>query len=118
MTKKVSNEVQKLVEKELRKGASNSRIANLLGLPYSEAVELIEQIKESLRPEVGDEIIFTFRGEHMKGVIDKLLTNSAVVTVHWDESSKKMFDLVEEKTIVNFKDIEGFVEQEEPETTE
>ncbi len=113
MTEKISSEIQALVEKELRKGASNSRIANLLGLPYSEAVELIEQIKESLRPDIGDEIIFTFRGEHMKGVIEKLLTNSAVVNVHWDKSSKKMFDLVEEKTIVNFKDIEGFVEKED-----
>lgn len=109
MAEEISKKVQTLVEKELRKGASNSRIANLLDLPYSEAVEVIEQIKENLRPEIGDEIIFTFRGEHMKGIIEKLLTNSAVVQVYWNESSNEMIDLIEEKTIVNFKDIEGFV---------
>lgn len=117
MTERVSKEVQTLVEKELRKGASNSRIANLLDLPYNEAVEIIDQIKEDLRPEIGDEIIFTFRGEQMKGVIEKLLTNSAVVHVHWNESSKEMLNLIEEKTIVNFKDIEGFIGQEGVEET-
>ena len=97
MAEEISKKVQTLVEKELRKGASNSRIANLLDLPYSEAVEVIEQIKENLRPEIGDEIIFTFRGEHMKGIIEKLLTNSAVVQVYWNESSNEMIDLIEEK---------------------
>lgn len=109
MEKEITKEVQSLVETELRKGASNSRIANLLGMPYEEAVKLIEEIKESFRPDVGDEITFSFRGEKMSGTIEKLLTNSAVVQVNWDESSKKMFDLVEEKTIVNFKDIEEFI---------
>ena len=36
---KITTEIQDLVETELRKGASNSRIANLLDLPYKEAVE-------------------------------------------------------------------------------
>lgn len=107
----ISEEVRVLVETELRKGASNSRIANLLELPYKEAVEIIDTIKENLRPDVGDEIIFSFREEPMEGVIEKLLTNSAIVRINWSHSSKNMFDLMEEKTVVNFKDIEGFKSQ-------
>jgi len=107
----ITAEVQQLVETELRKGASNSRIANLLDLPYKEAVDIIETIKEDLRPDVGDEIIFSFRDEPMEGVIEKLLTNSAIVRINWNHSSERMHDLVEEKTVVNFKDIEGFKNQ-------
>ncbi len=108
---KITAEVQQLVETELRKGASNSRIANLLNLPYKEAVEIIETIKENLRPDVGDEIIFSFRDEPMEGTIEKLLTNSAIVRINWKNSTARMHDLVEEKTVVNFKDIEGFKNQ-------
>lgn len=108
---KITAEVQQLVETELRKGASNSRIANLLNLPYKEAVEIIETIKENLRPDVGDEIIFSFRDEPMEGTIEKLLTNSAIVRINWKKSTVRMHDLVEEKTVVNFKDIEGFKNQ-------
>ncbi|WP_027109112.1 DUF2187 family protein [Lacticigenium naphthae] len=118
MANMITPEIQSLVETELRKGASNSRIANLLGLPYNEAVEMIEEIKESFRPEVGDEILFSFRGEKMRGVIEKLLTNSAVVLIKWNESSEKMHDLVEEKTIVNFKDIEEYVTNSNEPTNE
>ncbi|MCC5894931.1 MAG: DUF2187 family protein [Alkalibacterium sp.] len=107
----ITAEVQQLVETELRKGASNSRIANLLDLPYKEAVEIIESIKEDLRPDVGDEIVFSFRDEPMEGVIEKLLTNSAIVRINWNHSAERMHDLVEEKTVVNFKDIEGFKNQ-------
>lgn len=107
----ISDDVQVLVETELRKGASNSRITNLLELPYKEAVEIINTIKENLRPDVGDEIIFSFREEPMEGVIEKLLNNSAIVRINWSNSSKEMFDLMEEKTVVNFKDIEGFKSQ-------
>ena len=53
---KITEEIQQLVETELRKGASNSRIANLLDLPYKEAVEIIETIKEKMGPEVGEDI--------------------------------------------------------------
>ncbi|SFH85680.1 DUF2187 family protein [Pisciglobus halotolerans] len=109
MENKITKEVQSLVEVELRKGASNSRIATLLGVPYSEAVEMIDEIKDSFKPDVGDKIIFSFRDEKMTGVITKLLKNSAVVEISWNDSSKKMKDLMEEKTIVNFKDIEEFV---------
>ena len=45
----ITAEVQDLVETELRKGASNSRIANLLDLPYKEAVEIIDTIKEKFK---------------------------------------------------------------------
>jgi uncharacterized protein YkvS len=109
--KEITEEVQELVETELRKGASNSRIANLLDLPYKEAVDIIDTIKENLRPDVGDEIIFTFRDEPMEGTIEKLLTNSAIVKINWDNSTERMHDLMEEKTVVNFKDIEGFKSQ-------
>ncbi|MER2110206.1 MAG: DUF2187 family protein [Desemzia incerta] len=109
MGNKVTKEIQSLVEVELRKGASNSRIATLLGVPYNEAVEMIEEIKLSFKPDVGDKIIFTFRDEKMAGVIIKLLKNSAVVDISWDLSSEKMKDLMEDRTIVNFKDIEQTV---------
>jgi len=108
---KITPETQDIVETELRKGASNSRIANLLDLPYKEAVKIIDAIKEKIRPEVGEDIAFTFRGEHMEGTIDKLLTNSAIVTVDWDNSPEHLYDLMEEKTVVNFKDIDAFLKQ-------
>ena len=57
---------------------------------------------------MGDKIIFSFRDEPMEGEIEKLLTNSAIVKINWRNSSKSMLDLMEEKTVVNFKDIEGF----------
>ena len=47
----------------------------------------------------------------MEGVIEKLLTNSAIVRINWNHSAERMHDLVEEKTVVNFKDIEGFKNQ-------
>lgn len=106
---KITPEIQELVETELRKGASNSRIANLLDLPYKEAVKIIDAIKEKIRPEVGENIAFTFRGEHMEGTIEKLLTNSAIVQIDWDNSPKHLYDLMEEKTVVNFKDIDAFL---------
>lgn len=108
---KITDEVQNLVETELRKGASNSRIANLLELDYKDAVKIIDTIKENLRPDVGDKIVFSFRDEPMEGEIEKLLTNSAIVRIDWSQSSKSMLDLMEEKTVVNFKDIEGFKHQ-------
>lgn len=106
-----TDKTQELVETELRKGASNSRIANLLDLPYKEAVKIIDAIKEKIRPEVGEDIAFTFRGEQMEGTIDKLLTNSAIVTVDWENSPKHLYDLMEEKTVVNFKDIDAFLKK-------
>lgn len=106
---KITPEIQELVETELRKGASNSRIANLLDLPYKKAVVIIDEIKEMIRPEVGENIAFTFRDEHMEGTIEKLLTNSAIVKVDWDNSPSHLQDLMEEKTVVNFKDIEAFL---------
>jgi Uncharacterized protein conserved in bacteria (DUF2187). len=108
---KITPEIQELVETELRKGASNSRIANLLDLPYKEAVEIIDTIKEKIRPEVGENIAFKFRGEHMEGTIEKLLTNSAIVVIDWDNSPKHLYDLMEEKTVVNFKDIDAFLKK-------
>lgn len=109
---KITKEVQQLVETELRKGASNSRIANLLELPYKKAVEIIDTIKENIRPEIGQVVRFTFRGETIQGRIDKLLTNSAIVVIDWNNSAKRMYDLMEEKTVVNFKDIEEFIDED------
>lgn len=105
----ITPKIQELVETELRKGASNSRIANLLDLPYKEAVVIIDAIKELIRPEVGQNIAFTFREEHMEGTIEKLLVNSAIVKVDWDNSPKHLYDLMEERTVVNFKDIKAFL---------
>lgn len=105
MGNKITNEIQSVVETELRKGASKSRIATLLGVPYEEANAIIDAVKESFRPDLGDEIKFTFRDEKMAGVIKKLLTNSAVVEIFWEQSSPTIKDICETKTIVNFKDI-------------
>ena len=49
------------------------------------------------------------RDEKMAGTIVKLLNNSAVVEIYWEKSSEKMKDIMETKTIVNFKDIVEFV---------
>lgn len=106
---KITPEIQELVETELRKGASNSRIANLLDLPYKKAVVIIDEIKELIRPEVGENIAFTFRDEHMEGTIEKLLTNSAIVKIDWNNSPSHLHDLMEERTVVNFKDIKAFL---------
>src|SRR5699024_6960711 len=108
---KITPEIQELVETELRKGASNSRIANLLDLPYKEAVEIIDTIKENIRPKVGEDIAFNFRGEHMEGTIEKLLTNSAIVVIDWDNSPKHLYDLTEEKTVVNIKDMDALLKK-------
>ncbi|MGB3161226.1 DUF2187 domain-containing protein [Carnobacterium sp.] len=109
MGEKITKEIQSLVEVELRKGASKSRIATLLGVPYDEANEIIDEIKASFRPDLGDKIIFLFRDEKMAGTIIKLLNNSAVVEIYWEKSSEKMKDIMESKTIVNFKDIVEFI---------
>lgn len=109
MDKEITADMQALVETELRRGTSKSRIATLLELPYEEAVEVIDQVKVAIRPDVGDEIRFTFRDCEMVGVIEKLLTNSAVVEIYWEYSDEQMRDICENRTIVNFKDIDEFV---------
>lgn len=106
---KITPEIQGLVETELRKGASNSRIANLLDLPYKKAVVIIDAVKELIRPEIGENIAFIFREEHMEGTIEKLLVNSAIVKIDWDNSPSHLYDLMEERTVVNFKDIKAFL---------
>lgn len=109
MASQLSSNTQSLVKTELRRGTSKSRIANLLDLSYNEAIEVINQVKESIRPEIGDEIRFTFREHDMQGIIEKLLNNSAVVDIYWDYSDNEMREICEEKTIVNFKDIHEYV---------
>ena len=79
---KIEPGTQELVDTELRKGASNSRIANLLDLPYKEAVEIIDAIKEKIRPDVGEDIAFTFRGEHMEGTIEKLSKSFPAIVIY------------------------------------
>lgn len=106
VAEQVDPKVQKTVETELRKGSSNSRIAKLLEEDYEDAVKIIDFVKEDIRPEVGNIISFTFRGEHMVGKIEKLLDNSAVVIIDWERSMTEMYDLLETRTVVNFKDIE------------
>ena len=105
MTVKVTKKVQAIVETELRKGTTKSRIAHILGISY----EVIKKVKDSIRPDVGDRIHFTFRGQQMYGVIHKLLSNSAVVVIDWEASTTVMKDICEDRTIVNFKDIIEFL---------
>ncbi|HCS94061.1 MAG: DUF2187 domain-containing protein [Bavariicoccus seileri] len=118
MAKRITKTMRETVETELRKGTSKSRIAHLLDVPYDEAIDIISKIKESIRPEVGDEIRFFFREQQMVGKIEKLLTNSAVVKINWAFSESIMHDICEERTIVNFKDIDEFVVISEGEVKE
>ncbi len=113
MAKRVTKDVKSTVETELRKGTSKSRIAHLLGVSYDEGVRIILQIKESIRPEVGNRIRFTFREQEMIGIIYKLLVNSAIVVIDWNESNTCMKDICESRTVVNFKDIVEFLPLEE-----
>ena len=91
MATKLSKDERALIEKELRRGTSKSRIATLLNVEYDEGLEMIEKVKASIRPDIGDKITFTFRGMDMTGIIVKLLTNSAVVEIYWDKSDKTLF---------------------------
>lgn len=109
MALKVTKKVQGIVETELRKGTSKSRIAHLLGISYDEVLVVIKRVKDSIRPDVGDRIHFTFREQQMYGVIYKLLSNSAVVIIDWESSTTVMKDICEDRTIVNFKDIIEFL---------
>ena len=109
MALKVTKKVQGIVETELRKGATKSRIAHILGISYEEVLVVIKRVKDSIRPDVGDRIHFTFRDQQMYGVIYKLLSNSAVVIIDWESSTTVMKDICEDRTIVNFKDIIEFL---------
>ena len=109
MALKVTKKVQGIVETELRKGTSKSRIAHILGVSYQEVLVVIKRVKDSIRPDVGDRIHFTFREQQMYGVIYKLLSNSAVVIIDWESSTTVMKDICEDRTIVNFKDIIEFL---------
>ena len=109
MALKVTKKVQGIVETELRKGTSKSRIAHILGISYEEVLVVIKRVKDSIRPDVGDRIHFTFREQQMYGVIYKLLSNSAVVIIDWESSTTVMEDICEDRTIVNFKDIIEFL---------
>lgn len=105
----VTNDEKKLIEYELRRGTSKSRIATLLEVDYEIALEKIEIVKQDIRPEIGNQITFKFRDSEMTGIITKLLTNSAVVEIYWAKSDPLMKDICEDRTIVNFKDIEAFI---------
>ena len=109
MVLKVTKKVQGIVETELRKGTTKSRIAHILGISYEEVLVVIKRVKDSIRPDVGDRIHFTFREQQMYGVIYKLLSNSAVVIIDWESSTTVMKDICEDRTIVNFKDIIEFI---------
>ena len=109
MALKVTKKVQGIVETELRKGTTKSRIAHILGISYEEVLVVIKRVKDSIRPDVGDRIHFTFREQQMYGVIYKLLSNSAVVIIDWESSTTVMKDTCEDRTIVNFKDIIEFI---------
>ena len=109
MVLKVTKKVQGIVETELRKGTTKSRIAHILGISYEEVLVVIIRVKDSIRPDVGDRIHFTFRDQQMYGVIYKLLSNSAVVIIDWESSTTVMKDICEDRTIVNFKDIIEFL---------
>ena len=109
MVLKVTKKIQGIVETELRKGTTKSRIAHILGISYEEVLVVIKRVKDSIRPDVGDRIHFTFRDQQMYGVIYKLLSNSAVVIIDWNSSTTVMKDICEDRTIVNFKDIIEFL---------
>lgn len=108
-TENVTASERKIIERELRRGTSKSRIATILDVDYEKGLVKIESVKDKIRPEVGNQIEFKFRDSKMSGIIIKLLTNSAVVEIYWKESDITMRDICEDRTIVNFKDIESFV---------
>lgn len=110
-TPKITAKTRDLVKTELRKSSSNSRIAKLLDKEYEDAVAIIDFIKEDIRPEVGRVVQFTFREEKIVGKITRLLENSAVVSIDWDRSDTGMHELLEDRTNVNFKDIEEFLDE-------
>lgn len=116
MAVKVTKKQRKLIEHELRRGTSRSRIAALLDVEYEEGAKLIDAVQESIRPDVKDQIKFEFRDGEMYGIISKLLENSAVVEIYWDLSDRSKEDILETRTIVNFKDIKEFADlPEQPE---
>ncbi|MBZ6526193.1 DUF2187 family protein [Aerococcaceae bacterium DSM 111021] len=108
-TENVTASERKIIERELRRGTSKSRIATILDVDYEKGLVKIESVKDKIRPEVGNQIEFKFRDSKMSGIIIKLLTNSAVVEIYWKESDITMRDICEDRTIVNFKDIVSFV---------
>lgn len=108
-TENVTASERKIIERELRRGTSKSRIATILDVDYEKGLVKIESVKDKIRPEVGNQIEFKFRDSKMSGIIIKLLTNSAVVEIYWKESDITMRDICEDRTIVNFKDIKSFV---------
>ena len=111
MKVKVNPTEKQLIEFELRRGTSKSRIAHLLHVDFDTACRKIQLVKEALRPEIGDTVGFTFRDVKMIGSIRKLLTNSAVVDINWEISDPTMKDICTNRTIVNFKDIEFYVQR-------
>lgn len=112
MGRKVTKDQREIIEFELRRGTNKSRIATLLDLKYDEAVELIHSVKESIRPEIGSRVAFIFREVELIGDIVALLTNSAVVEIDWDESDRTMKNICATRTVVNFKDIDRFIQEE------
>ncbi|XJS11494.1 DUF2187 family protein [Aerococcaceae bacterium WGS1372] len=106
---KVSANERKIIERELRRGTSKSRIATILNVDYEDGLNKIRSVKDDIRPEIGNQIEFKFRDSKMTGIITKLLNNSAVVEIYWEKSDITMRDICEDRTIVNFKDIESFV---------
>ena len=109
MAKKLTKQQRELIEYELRRGTSKSRIAALLEVDYDTGIKMIDRVKADIRPNIGDKISFEFRGSDMAGIITKLLSNSAVVDIYWEESDRMMQDIMEDNTIVNFKDIISFI---------
>ena len=104
MRVKVTKSERELIERELRRGTTKSRIASLLHVNFETGCQMIQRVREQIRPEIGDQIRFTFRQVHMRGTIRKLLTNSAVVDIDWLRSDPTMKDICTSRTIVNFKE--------------
>ncbi|MBD3948704.1 DUF2187 domain-containing protein [Tuanshanicoccus lijuaniae] len=113
MAAMLMKQTKSIIERELRRGTSKSRIAAILNVEFEEAQAMIESVKKSIRPDLNDVITFNFRDNFMTGTIIKLLTNSAVVKIDWSKSDTIMKDICEERTIVNFKDIIDFVSSED-----
>ena len=109
MRPKVTKQERELIEKELRRGTTKSRIATLLNVNFEQATAMIQVVRDKIRPAIGDQIQFTFREVVMCGTIHKLLTNSAVVDIDWEHSDPTMHDICSRRTVVNFKDIEAYL---------